>query len=81
MVTSVEMDRLLSDFEACAARVSSGETGKLGQSDQLRLYGLFCVCRKGPARPTDKPSPCLDPRGSAKWDAWSAVSGLSRYVC
>jgi acyl-CoA-binding protein len=74
------MGELAGAFEASAARVSSGAIGKVGRVDQLRLYGLFCVSRKGPAVAADKPSPYIDPRGSAKWGAWEAESVFSRCV-
>lgn len=60
-------------FEEAAEKVSSGSLGNLSQDDQLELYGLFAVLKKG-AAPSQGPSAFLDPRGFAKWTAWASKS-------
>jgi acyl-CoA-binding protein len=72
----MELER---DFESSAERVSSGQVKGIRNDDLLRLYGFFSVVRKG-MPPADGPSPYLDPRGSAKWQAWKEASVLTQYV-
>lgn len=64
-------------FEKAANKVSAGSLRNLSQADQLALYALFSVVRKGPA-PNRGPSAFLDPRGHAKWTAWFDQSHLSK---
>lgn len=68
---------LPSRFAEAAEKVSSGVLGNLSQNDQLDLYGLFAVVKKGPA-PDHGPSAFLDPRGYAKWTAWANESHLNK---
>lgn len=64
-------------FAEAAGKVSSGSLGNVSQNDQLDLYGLFAVVKKGPA-PNQGPSAFLDPRGFAKWTAWANESHLNK---
>lgn len=64
-------------FEQAANKVSSGALQSLSQGDQLALYALYSIARKGPA-PKKGPSAFLNPRGHAKWTAWSAQNHLSK---
>lgn len=64
-------------FAEAAKKVSSGSLGNLSQNDQLDLYGVYAVVQKGTA-PSEGPSAFLDPRGFAKWTAWTAESHLSK---
>lgn len=76
---------LQQQFEAAADCVSSGSVGDVSQQDQLELYGLFSLIRKGSA-PKQCPSMLLDPVGHAKWTAWNKVNdlpkeeGMMRYI-
>jgi acyl-CoA-binding protein len=67
----------MGDFEESARRVSGGEVGSVSRENQLQLYAYYSVATKGGA-PARGPSPYLDPRGGAKWQAWDAASHLSR---
>eukprot|EP00177_Eucheuma_denticulatum_P001086 GFKZ01001979.1.p1 GENE.GFKZ01001979.1~~GFKZ01001979.1.p1 ORF type:complete len:312 (-),score=39.15 GFKZ01001979.1:523-1395(-) len=64
-------------FEEAASKVSSGSLGNLTQIEQLDLYGLYAVVKKG-AAPSKGPSVFLDPRGYAKWTSWSSRSHLQK---
>lgn len=64
-------------FEKAADKISSGCVSNLSQNDQLDLYGLFAVVKKG-AAPSRGPSALLDPRGFAKWTAWASQSHLDK---
>lgn len=70
------MEAVKKDFETAAADISSGKVSNVSQDEQLELYGLYSVVRKGVA-PTEGPSAWLDPTGFAKWTAWSSVSHLT----
>lgn len=64
-------------FQQAATKVSSGHLSNLSHNDQLQLYALYSVVNKGPAS-SKSPSPFLDPRGHAKWSAWSSQSHLTK---
>lgn len=64
-------------FSEAAEKVSSGLIKNVSQNDQLSLYGLYSVVRKGPA-PNEAPSVLLDPKGFSKWTAWTGESHLSK---
>ena len=64
-------------FKEASARVRSGEFGTLATKTALKLYGLYSVVHKGQA-PAKGPNSLLDPRGAAKWKAWSGASSKTR---
>jgi acyl-CoA-binding protein len=67
------MSELKSRFDLALERANS--LPPQSTTNQLELYGLFKQATKGDvtgARPG-----MLDPRGRAKWDAWSKRKGLS----
>jgi acyl-CoA-binding protein len=68
-----------SAFEHAADCVSTGKVKGMTNAELLELYGLFSVARKG-SPPSSGPSPYLDPRAYAKWNAWKAASALTQYV-
>ncbi|PXF39702.1 Acyl-CoA-binding domain-containing protein 1 [Gracilariopsis chorda] len=68
---------IVSSFEDAADFVSSGKLGSISQDEQLELYGLYSVVRKGSA-PNKAPSALLDPTGFAKWTAWQTYSHLEK---
>lgn len=67
---------VVNDFEACAQAISSGKINRISLANQLQLYGLYSMAKKGPPR-NSGPSPYLDPRGNAKWEAWNSQRHLS----
>lgn len=71
-------DEVAGMFESSAQRVSLGEIRRLSQADKLELYALYSVATKGPLTKS-RPSPYLDPRGYAKWEAWSSKKHLTKY--
>lgn len=63
-------------FNEAAEEVRSGGVGRISQDEQLELYGLYSVVRKGSAG-SNGPSAWLDPAGFAKWSAWESASHLN----
>ncbi len=66
---------LADDFQAAVDRMNGASTTP-GQSDQLKLYGLFKQATKGD--PTDKRPGMTKIRERAKFDAWAANKGTSK---
>ncbi|KAI0567251.1 Acyl-coA-binding protein [Gracilaria domingensis] len=64
-------------FDEASEFVSSGRLTNVTQEEQLELYGLYSVVKKGTA-PNQAPSAFLDPTGFAKWTAWHSSSHLER---
>ncbi|CAN8066986.1 unnamed protein product [Agarophyton chilense] len=64
------------EFEEASQFVSSGKLTNVSQDEQLELYGLYSVVKKGSA-PNQAPSALLDPIGFAKWTAWQASCHLN----
>jgi diazepam-binding inhibitor (GABA receptor modulating acyl-CoA-binding protein) len=62
------------DFAAAQERVK-GLARRPGNDELLRLYGLYKQALDGDARGS-RPG-ILDPKGRAKFDAWSALRGTS----
>lgn len=73
--TSGKAGAQASEYDAAVAFVSAGEGLRLTTEQQLRFYALF---KQASAGDNDRPRPSmLDMTGCAKWDAWTAVSGMS----
>jgi diazepam-binding inhibitor (GABA receptor modulator, acyl-CoA-binding protein) len=64
-----------SDFEAAALRVQQ-LARRPSNDDLLRLYGLYKQASVGDVQGA-RPS-LFDPKGRAKFDAWSKLRGLSK---
>lgn len=71
------MEHVKFRFEQAAKEVSSGYLRNVTQDEQLQLYALYSVVKKGVA-PEKGPSAYLDPVGFAKWTAWSSVTFMSK---
>lgn len=71
------MEQVQQNFEQAVGMVSSGQLGKVSQDEQLELYALYSVVKKG-AAPVDGPSVFLDPVGFAKWTAWSTLKYMEK---
>jgi acyl-CoA-binding protein len=65
---------LADDFQAAVDRMNAASAP--GQSEQLKLYGLFKQATKGD--PTDKRPGMTKIRERAKFDAWAANKGMSK---
>merc|ERR1711976_121403 len=65
---------LQEDFDAAAAQVKTFK--KVGQNDQLVLYGLFKQANAGDCEGS-RPG-MFDPKGRAKYDAWAAKKGVDK---
>lgn len=62
------------EFEAAAKRVNTLPKAP-STSDLLELYALYKQATQGDV--TGSRPGMLDPRGRAKWDAWSARKGMN----
>lgn len=73
MAASTNEKKFLKAAELISA---SKDQVKLSDAQLLKLYGLYKQGTVGPNN-TSKPG-FLDPRGRAKWDAWTALGQTSK---
>jgi len=57
-------------------RTEGDKLKDVGQDKTLEIYALFKQATTGDVN-IDRPG-MLDPKGKAKWDAWSAKKGISQ---